>query len=66
MRLHDEPEWNFPLDWMNIGDSFFIPTLKPSSVIFAVDEGAKRAKIKVKAFQTIKDNCLGVRVWRIR
>ena len=66
MRLHDEAEWNFPLDWMSIGDSFFIPTLKASSVIFAIDEGAKRAKIRVKAFQSKKEGCLGVRVWRVK
>jgi hypothetical protein len=65
MRLNNEPEWNFPLDWMEIGDSFFVPTLKPSSMIYAIDSGAKRAKIRVKIFETIKDDCLGVRVWRL-
>jgi hypothetical protein len=65
MRLNSEPEWNFPLDWMQIGDSFFVPTLKPSSMIYAIDSGAKRAKIRVKIFEAIKDDCLGVRVWRI-
>jgi len=65
MRLNNEPEWNFPLDWMQIGDSFFVPTLKPSSMIYAIDSGAKRAKIRVKIFEAIKDDCLGVRVWRI-
>jgi len=50
---------------MEIGDSFFVPTLKPSSMIYAIDSGAKRAKIRVKIFETIKDDCLGVRVWRL-
>lgn len=66
MRLYDEPEWIFPLEQMNVGDSFFIPTLKPSSMIYAIDAGAKRARVRVKAFQTMKDDCIGVRVWRIR
>lgn len=66
MRLNSEPEWNFPLDWMQVGDSFFIPTLKPSSMIYSIDNGAKRAGIKVKIYETIKDDCLGVRVWRVR
>ena len=66
MRLYDEPEWVFPLEQMNVGDSFFIPTLKPSSMIYAIDAGAKRAVVRVKAFQTMKDDCMGVRVWRIR
>tara|TARA_R110000772_G_scaffold89232_3_gene185013 strand:- start:493 stop:648 length:156 start_codon:yes stop_codon:yes gene_type:complete len=51
---------------MEIGESFFIPTLKTSPLIYAIDSGAKRAKVKVKSFVTIKDNCLGVRVWRIK
>jgi hypothetical protein len=66
MRLHNEPEWILPFQYMEIGESFFIPTLKTSSLIYAIDSGAKRAKVKVKSFVTIKDNCLGVRVWRIK
>ena len=66
MRLYDEPEWVFPLEQMNVGDSFFIPTLKPSSMIYAIDAGGKRARVRVKSFQTMKDDCMGVRVWRIR
>ena len=46
MRLYDEPEWVFPLEQMNVGDSFFIPTLKPSSMIYAIDAGAKRARVR--------------------
>jgi hypothetical protein len=40
---------------MDIGDSFFIPTLKPSPMIYAIESGAKRAGVKVKAFVTQKD-----------
>ena len=46
MRLHNEPEWVFPFENMEIGDSFFIPTLKPSPLIYAIDSGAKRAQVK--------------------
>jgi len=35
-------------------------------MIYAVDSGAKRAGVKVKIFQTMKDDVMGVRVWRIR
>lgn len=34
-------------------------------MIYAIESGAKRVGIKVKAFTTTKDNHLGVRVWRI-
>lgn len=65
MKLHDEPEWVFPFEGMEVGESFFIPTLKPSPMIYAIETGAKRAEIRIKAFATVKDGCLGVRAWRI-
>ena len=61
----DEPEWVFPYDGMSIGDSFFVPTMRPAYMIYVVDVTSKRAKVKVKAFKTTKDGVLGVRVWRV-
>lgn len=60
-----EPEWVFPFESMGVGDSFFIPTLKTSTMIYAIESGAKRAGIKVRTFVTMKDGCLGVRAWRL-
>jgi hypothetical protein len=64
--LHKEPEWMLPFEGMEIGESFFIPTLKPSALIYAIESGAKRAQIKVKTYVMVKDGCLGVRTWRLR
>ena len=50
---------------MEIGESFFIPTLKSSDMIYAIESGAKRVGVKVKVFVTIKDDHFGVRVWRL-
>jgi len=50
---------------MEVGQSFFVPTLKPSPMIYAIESGAKRADVKIRAFVTMKDGCLGVRAWRI-
>ena len=61
-----EPEWLFPFESMLVGDSFFIPTLKPSPMIYAIDCGAKRAEVVIRSFVTQKDGCLGVRAWRIK
>ena len=63
--LVNEPTWLFPFEGMGIGESFFIPTLKPALLISVVSERAKVAKIRVKAYTASKDGCLGVRVWRI-
>jgi len=60
-----EPEWIFPFDSMDVGDSFFIPTLRPAELIFVVENRAKVAGLKVKAYPSAKDNTLGVRVWRV-
>lgn len=65
MQQHNEPEWVFPFEGMEVGDSFFVPTLKPSPLIYAIECGAKRAKVKIKTFVTMKDGCLGVRAWRL-
>jgi hypothetical protein len=61
----EEPEWLFPFEGMSVGDSFFIPTLKPANMIYIVDTRAKAAKIRVRIFTTVDDDCLGVRVWRV-
>jgi hypothetical protein len=60
-----EPEWIFPFDSMDVGDSFFIPTLRPAELIFVVENRAKVAGLKVKAYPSAKDDTLGIRVWRV-
>jgi hypothetical protein len=62
----EEPEWLFPFEFMQIGDSFFVPTLNPIQMLYTIDVRAKVAKVKVKAYTMSKDGHLGVRVWRIR
>ncbi len=59
-----EPEWLLPYEGMEIGESFFVPTLRPAEFIYAADCGAKRVGIRVKCFVTTKDEYVGVRVWR--
>lgn len=61
----EEPEWLFPFDFMQVGDSFFVPTLKPAEMIYKIDTSAKRVKMRVKIYPASKDGCLGVRVWRV-
>jgi hypothetical protein len=61
----EEPTWLFPFQGMDIGDSFFIPTLRTSEIIYSIDTGAKRVGIRIKSFVTTKDGHIGVRTWRI-
>jgi hypothetical protein len=60
-----EPEWLFPFQYMVPGDSFFVPTLRPSEMIYAIESGAKRLDMKVKCYVTSKDDHIGVRAWRL-
>ena len=60
-----EPEWLLPFEGMEVGDSFFIPTLRPAELMYAIDCGAKRAGVRVKYYPTVKDDQIGVRTWRI-
>lgn len=63
-ELVGEPVWGFPFEWMSIGQSFFVPTLKPATMLYILDTRAKDAKVKIKAYTSMKDGVLGVRVWR--
>jgi len=62
----EEPEWLLPFEFMQIGDSFFVPTLKPMEMLYIIDTRSKVAKVKVKSYTSSKDGRLGVRVWRVR
>jgi hypothetical protein len=61
----EEPEFLLPFEWMQTGDSFFIPTLKPAQMLYIIDLRAKAAKMKVKAYTSTADGVLGVRVWKL-
>jgi len=59
-----EPEWVLPFEGMQVGDSFFIPTLRPAELLYAIDCGAKRVGMRVKAYVTVREDAMGVRAWR--
>jgi hypothetical protein len=61
----DEPLWDLPYEAMEIGDSFFIPTMKPAYLTYVLDTTSKKAKVKVKTFTLIENGVLGVRTWRV-
>ena len=64
--LKNEPEFILPFEGMEIGDSFFIPTLKPAEKIFNIENAAKEEKCRVKCFIVRESGYLGIRVWRTR
>jgi len=50
---------------MDVGDSFFIPTLKAQYMIDVVNSRAKAAGVKIKAYPYAKDKYIGIGVWLI-
>lgn len=55
----------FPFDSMSSGESFFVPTLKPASMVYTVNRMAHLAKVRVRVYPATKDGLLGVRVWKL-
>jgi hypothetical protein len=64
--LYEEPEWVFPYSGMDVGDSFFVPTMKPAYMTYVIDTTAKKYGIRMKVFTTTHEGVLGVRAWRVK
>jgi hypothetical protein len=60
-----EPEWVFPYQGMEIGDSFFMPTVRPAYAHYIIDLTSKKVGIRVKTYTMVDDGVLGVRAWRV-
>ena len=60
-----EPEWVFPYEIMKVGDSFFMPTVRPAYGHYIIDVTSKRVDVVMKIYTVIEDDVLGVRAWRI-
>ena len=64
--IFEEPVWLFPFEGMDIGESFFVPTVKPAAMVTVVLERARAAKCRVRVMTVSYEGYLGVRVWKIR
>jgi len=60
-----EPEWIFPYSIMEIGDSFFMPTVRPAYGHYIIDLTSKRVGFRMKTYTVVEDGVLGVRSWRM-
>ena len=63
--LPDEPEWVLPYMAMEVGNSFFIPTMRPAKLMYVIDTTSKKYGIRVKSYITTEEGFLGLRTWRI-
>jgi hypothetical protein len=62
----DEPEWLFPFEYMEVGESFFMPTVRPAYAHYIIDKTAKKVGVVMKTYTVREENVLGVRSWRVR
>jgi hypothetical protein len=61
-----EPVWLFPFEGMEVGDSFFVPTLRSAEMTYVINCRAKAAGVRVKIYNTTHEDVMGVRAWRVR
>jgi hypothetical protein len=62
----DEPEWVFPFQYMEVGESFFMPTIRPPYAHYVIDKTSKKVGVVMKTYTVKEDDVLGVRSWRVR
>jgi hypothetical protein len=62
----DEPEWVFPYEFMEVGESFFMPTLRPAYAHYIIDKTSKKVGVVMKTYTVTEDEVLGVRSWRVK
>ena len=62
----DEPEWVFPYEFMEVGESFFMPTIRPAYAHYIIEKTSKKVGVVMKTYTVKEDDVLGVRSWRVR
>jgi len=62
----DEPEWVFPYEFMEVGESFFMPTIRPAYAHYVIDKTSKKVGVVMKTYTVNEEGLLGVRSWRVR
>lgn len=60
-----DPDWILPFEYMKVGESFFIPTVRPAEMRYVVTARANSAKVKVSIYTTTHEGYMGIRVWRV-
>lgn len=63
--LPDDVESEIPLEFMDVKDAVFIPTLNIQATRSIIRKAAKLLEIEVEMHMAVEDGYLGVMVWRI-
>jgi len=66
LSLPDGVEMDVPIEYLDVKDSVFIPTLKATESRLVVRRVAKEIEITVEMHNAIEDGYLGLMVWRVK
>jgi hypothetical protein len=64
-KTADGAEFDLPLEYLEVKDCVFVPTLKADATRILVCQLADKLKIKVNIKTAIEDGYLGVIIWRV-
>lgn len=65
-ELPDGGETDLPMEYMEVKDCIFVPTLKPDEVQIKLYKAAEKLEFSITTRTTIVDGYLGVQFWRIK
>ncbi len=65
-KLPDGVKVDLPIEFMDVKDSLFVPTLKSQSTIGRLHTQAKRSGYELRCEKAIFDGYLGVLFWRVK
>jgi len=66
LPLPDGIEMEVPIEYLDVKDGLFVPTLKTSETKSLLKRVARSIQIEIEAKNAIEDGYLGVMVWRTR
>lgn len=64
-KTADGAELDLPLEYLDIKDCVFVPTLKAEATRTLVHQLADKLEIKVSCKAVIEDGYLGLMIWRV-
>ena len=66
LLLPDDVTMEVPIEYLEVKDSVFIPTLKATELRLILRRIAKEIEISIEMQNAIEDGYLGLMVWRIK
>ena len=66
IELPDNVTIDLPIEFMDVKDSLFVPTLKDKSAKGRLQSAARKLGFEIRCEKAIHDGYLGVMLWRVK